>query len=223
MTATDLREADVLEAMRDHKSLGDALKELTRQRELCGAPIRAWLDANGPLRDGETGLEARYQERAGPPALDLSSMSDADVLAAARGGLLRAVDGGAAKAIGKKATERALEYIIEAWWKKVPEVIDECFARSRGDFEGDRLAKRIHRYVIRHGGVCTWAEVMRGCALKGDEVRKAINSLEEAQMVKLGEGADGTISVTALRPETEVSAATASPKKASKASKKSKE
>ena len=112
MSTTDLREADVLEAMRDHKSLGDALKELTRQRELCGAPIRAWLDANGPLRDGETGLEARYQERTGPPALDVSSMGDQDILAAARGGLLRAVDGGAAKAIGKNNPR------LEELWKR---------------------------------------------------------------------------------------------------------
>ena len=97
------READVLVAMREHKKLGDAVKELTKQRDLVSAPIREWLDANGPLRDGETGLEARYQERTGPPALDLSSMSDADVLAVARGGLLRAVDGGAAKAIGKNS------------------------------------------------------------------------------------------------------------------------
>lgn len=101
MTTTNLREAAVLEAMREHKKLGDAVKELTKQRDLAGVPIREWLDANGPLRDGETGLEARYQERTGPPALDLSGMSDPDVLAAARGGLLRAVDGGAAKAIGK--------------------------------------------------------------------------------------------------------------------------
>ncbi|TAL42372.1 MAG: hypothetical protein EPN91_08310 [Salinibacterium sp.] len=103
-----------------------------------------------------------------------------------------------AKAIGKKATRRALDYLMEAWWKKVPEVIDECFARGRGDFEGDRLAKRIHRYVIRHDGKCSWSEVMRGCALKSDEVRKSINSLEDAKMVKLGEGTDGEVTVSAL-------------------------
>jgi len=127
------------------------------------------------------------------------------------------------KFIGKKATQRALDYIMDAWWKRVPEVIDECFARGRGDFEGDRLAKRIHRYVIRHGGECSWAEVMRGCALKSDEVRKAITSLEDAQMVKLGEGTGGEVTVTAIAVNREaVEVVEAKPKK-SKAKKKDKD
>ena len=103
-----------------------------------------------------------------------------------------------ASTIGKKATKRALDYLMESWWKRVPEVIDECFARSRSDFEGDRLARRIRRYIIRHGGSCQWAEVMRGCGIKSDEVRKAITSLEDAGMVKLGEGEGGAVMVTSL-------------------------
>lgn len=110
-----------------------------------------------------------------------------------------------AKCIGKKATERALEFVMESWWKKVSSIIDECFARGRGDFEGDRLAKRIHRYVSRSpGSECTWAEVMRNCALKSDEVRKALLSLEEAGMVELGEGQGGEVAVKALKVGEEI-------------------
>lgn len=118
-----------------------------------------------------------------------------------------------AKCIGKAATQRALDFLMEAWWKHVQEVIDECFARGRGDFEGDRLAKRIHRYILRHGGECSWAEVMRGCALKTDEVRKALQSLEDADMVEIGEGQGGDVKIQALRPGTEVKTKGKKPKR----------
>lgn len=107
-----------------------------------------------------------------------------------------------AKAIGKKATERALEFLMEGWYKKVPAIIDECFARGRGDFEGDRLAKRIHRYVQRReNSECSWAQIMRGCALKSEEIRKSLLSLEEAGMVEMGEGTGGDVMVKALTIE----------------------
>ena len=60
---------------------------------------------------------------------------------------------------------------------------------------------------------------MRGCALKSDEVRKAITSLEDAQMVKLGEGDAGTVTVTAISRE-QMDAADAAEKAPEKKAKK---
>ncbi len=87
-----------------------------------------------------------------------------------------------AKAIGAAATTRALDFIMY-WWNSVPDIIDECFARGREDFEGDRLSKRIHRYVLRQGGTAEWAAVMQNCALDSERMKRAVGSLQDAGML----------------------------------------
>lgn len=88
--------------------------------------------------------------------------------------------------IGKAATERAMDLIMY-WWEHVPDLVDECFVRNREDFEGDRLAKRIYRYLLKRvgpGKPVEYAEVMRAVALSSDHMRKAVLSLYEAGMVE---------------------------------------
>jgi len=106
-----------------------------------------------------------------------------------------------AKVIGKAATQRALEYIM-VWWNSVPDVIDECFARRREDFEGDRLAKRIHRYVLRQGGVSAWTKVMKNCSLSSEHMKRAINSLTEAGLIEQYQRVDdGPVFLRTLKGE----------------------
>lgn len=89
-----------------------------------------------------------------------------------------------ARAIGKKAVERALEYVMY-WHRTVPNVLEECFARGQKDMQGDRMAKRVNRYLQRSkDGQASWGDIMRSCALHGPEIRKAVESLLEAGMVE---------------------------------------
>lgn len=95
-----------------------------------------------------------------------------------------------AKAIGKAAVERALGLIMH-WWQTVPEIIDECYARGRGEFEGDRMHKRIHRYLLKQqdsngGHAVPWTEVMQNCALHKRYMNEAIDSLRDAGLVESG-------------------------------------
>ena len=112
------------------------------------------------------------------------------------------------RAIGKAAVERALELILH-WWNTVPDVIDQCYARGRGEFEGDRLAKRIYRYILkqqeRTNNDVSWVEVMRACALHGDHMQKAVASLQQAGMLEQqrtdGESQEVFLRAVRLRPQ----------------------
>ncbi len=98
-----------------------------------------------------------------------------------------------AKAIGKAATQRALEFVMY-WWNSVPDIIDQCFTRGREDFEGDRLAKRIHRYVLcQPDAQSEWSAVMKNCVLDSERMKRAVASLQDAGMVTvLVDEEDGT-------------------------------
>ena len=91
-----------------------------------------------------------------------------------------------AREIGAGATERAMGF-IRYWLDTVPAVIDECFSRGREDLEGDRLPKRIYRYVLKRAGdnkYMSYREVMRACVLSSDHMRRAINSLKDAGLLE---------------------------------------
>lgn len=86
--------------------------------------------------------------------------------------------------IGPKATERALKFVMH-WWNGVPEIIDACFSRSRQDFEGDRLPKRINKYVENSGGLVLYSQAMLNCALDSRKMTEAVRSLQEAGLVEM--------------------------------------
>lgn len=89
--------------------------------------------------------------------------------------------------IGRGAVERAMNLIMY-WYRTAPGVLEECFARSQKDMQGDRLAKRVHRFLQRSTArEAPWTEVMRACALHATEIRKAIESLQEADLVEVYE------------------------------------
>lgn len=89
-----------------------------------------------------------------------------------------------AKAIGPAATKRALEFVMH-WWNGVPEIIDTCFSRSRQDFEGDRLPKRINKYIESSGGLVLYSQAMVHCALDSRKMSDAIRSLQEAGLAEM--------------------------------------
>lgn len=89
-----------------------------------------------------------------------------------------------ATSIGPAATKRALEYVMK-WWDGIPELIDTCFSRGRQDFEGDRLPKRVAKYVQTSGGLVTYAQAMMHCALDSRKMSDAIRSLQEAGLVQM--------------------------------------
>lgn len=83
--------------------------------------------------------------------------------------------------------QRALTF-INYWWSAVPDLIDECYTRSNSDFEGDRLAKRVYRYIIKRAGYnvgVPYSELLRGAGLAADPMRRAVTSLQEAKMLKV--------------------------------------
>lgn len=116
-----------------------------------------------------------------------------------------------AHAIGRAAVERAMELVLH-WWNTVPDVIDQCYARGRGEFEGDRLAKRIYRYVLkqqeRTNKDVPWIEVMRSCAIHTDHMSRAVDSLVQAGMLQRprtdGETAEAFLRAVRLRPHYDV-------------------
>lgn len=87
--------------------------------------------------------------------------------------------------IGKGAVERALNLVMY-WYRTTPGVLEECFARSQKDMQGDRLAKRVNRFLQRcPNRESSWTEIMRSCAMHAPEIRKAIESLQEADLVEV--------------------------------------
>lgn len=85
--------------------------------------------------------------------------------------------------IGVAAARRAREF-IEAYQKGIPHIVTTSFARSRSDFEGDRLARSVLRYInanrqLPHGGP-TRADILRQCGLEGRRVGEALTSLMDA-------------------------------------------
>lgn len=103
-----------------------------------------------------------------------------------------------ATSIGPAATQRALDFVMH-WWERMPELVDSCFSRSRQDFEGDRLPKRLSKYIEKSpGGVVTYAQAMVNCALDSRKMNDAVRSLQEAGLAEmvsaedLGEAAVGT-------------------------------
>ena len=89
-----------------------------------------------------------------------------------------------AHCIEAAAVERA-RVLLDYWLKSVPGVIESCFARGNADFEGDRLAMRIKRYLTGCGGEATWGLVMQNCALDSDRMVRAVQSLLDAALVEV--------------------------------------
>ena len=90
-----------------------------------------------------------------------------------------------ATVIGPAATQRALDFVME-WWKGMPELVDSCFSRSRQDFEGDRLPKRLSKYIEKSpGGLVTYAQAMVNCALDSRRMNEAVRSLQEAGLAEM--------------------------------------
>lgn len=91
------------------------------------------------------------------------------------------------KIIKGPAVRRAFEFLM-AWWEGLPDIVDACCARGREDLEGDRLEKRIHRYVLKKGGHSTVREVLRNCALKTKNLNEALSALQESGLITLEAG-----------------------------------
>lgn len=90
-----------------------------------------------------------------------------------------------AKVIGPAATQRALDFVMQ-WWKGIPEIVDSCFSRSRQDFEGDRLPKRLSKYIEKSpDGIVTYAQAMLNCALDSRKMSDAVRSLQEAGLAEM--------------------------------------
>jgi len=75
-----------------------------KTQDLFGERLKAYLETNGPLYDGETGYEARLLERQGPATFDVEKMPDALVLWLARHGALN-VDAKVALALKGRSSE----------------------------------------------------------------------------------------------------------------------
>lgn len=93
--------------------------------------------------------------------------------------------------IGLPAAERALQF-IDLWRGSLKELIGQCFARGREDYEGDRLARRVLRYLSAHGAKVGYVQLLRNMGLRTDALRDALNSLQAAELVDYTATADGT-------------------------------
>lgn len=93
--------------------------------------------------------------------------------------------------IGPRALQRASAFITQ-WAAELPPIVDACFTRGREQFEGDKLAKRILRYVRKsversgEDGV-KMTTILRNCSLHAREVDNALRSLQQAGLVGLSD------------------------------------
>lgn len=82
-------EADAILIMRGFVEARARAVDAKKGQDAIGDQLRSYLEQNGGrLYDGETGWEAKLQEREGPATYDVLSMDDALVLAAAHAGAL---------------------------------------------------------------------------------------------------------------------------------------
>lgn len=100
---------EAITALRQLRRAKDTAKQAEKEIKTLTPPIRAYLVETGePLYDGETGIHARLAPgRALQPIIEVGDMSDADLLLAARGGLLQAVPQATADAVCRSRTDLA--------------------------------------------------------------------------------------------------------------------
>lgn len=89
--------------------------------------------------------------------------------------------------IGVEAARRAREF-IEYYQKGIPHIVTTSFARSRADFEGDRMARSVLRFIAANqnlpNGGPTKPDVLRQCGLDARRLYDALNSLIDAGHVQ---------------------------------------
>lgn len=86
--------------------------------------------------------------------------------------------------IGRAATERALDFVMH-WRRGAIELMELSFARSRSDVEGDRLPKRLKRFMKLNGGSATMPELLDNGVLNEKMTREALDSLIRANHVEM--------------------------------------
>ena len=92
--------------------------------------------------------------------------------------------------IGKAAAERALDFVMH-WRKGAVEIMELSFARSRSDVEGDRLPKRLLRFMTLNGGTGTMPEFLDNGVLNQKMTHEAVDSLIRAGHIEMGlQGSD---------------------------------
>jgi len=89
-----------------------------------------------------------------------------------------------ASEIGKGAAERAAKF-IQLWINDAPRIVAQCFARGREDFDGDRLAKTIHRHLVSVGGRSEFHTILITCGMNSKKTREALDSLIDSRAVRI--------------------------------------
>ncbi len=83
-----------LEALNELALINEALSPLEARKRVLTATVKSYMgEAVAELRDGETGVVARIQERGGSPTYDLATLAASEgapaIIDAARAGMLR--------------------------------------------------------------------------------------------------------------------------------------
>lgn len=170
--------------------------------------LKAWRKTRMKARAAErkkgtdhTEFLFSYDKMAGKAARDLVSVESADqnvrlVLARSAVHLMRmsAIEqldmDPTSPVITLPALTRA-KVLFEHWQSTVPDLMDSCFSRTNKDFEGDRLPRRLFRYLLSYGDTgCNEQTAMQACALNSDAFNKAMVSLEQAGMMSTVESPD---------------------------------
>lgn len=106
--------------------------------------------------------------------------------------------------IGKAAAERALEFVLQ-WSCNVGVLVEDCFARGREEFEGDRYAKSIRRLLSRSPDrKFTASEILRACGLDLYRFTNAIDVLSRSDYLIMDadpETHEGTFQIRQSEPK----------------------
>lgn len=84
-----------------------------------------------------------------------------------------------------EAAVRKARELWQAWWDDSPRLVTSCFSRSQADLGGDRLALRIYRVLIDSSEPVDIRLVMRSTAINANAFNAAIDSLQQAGMIRV--------------------------------------
>lgn len=171
----------------DPPTVPDVLFE--RQAKKVAGMIEAWRASREKLKwacydyaaDAKEARRGLKLESANPQLHDMLSRSSTHLTKVAA--LEQFDEDPTARYIGKDATIRAREF-IELWQSQIPYLIDNCYARGREDFEGDRMSRAILRYLDRVSTADT-ASILRGCGLSRLATKNALDALIDAELVTI--------------------------------------
>ena len=95
---------------------------------------------------------------------------------------------------------RAAWPLFKYWWDQSPEVMDQAFARSNADVQGDRLSRRLLRVVRAAGDLgVRESDAMRSTVLDTDRFQNAVSALVAANYAERFDAGDNIARLRVVR------------------------